>query len=870
MAEGGIGASGPDPRRVETLADLVRELDLLRRRGARGTGKAKVSLTMLARQVDVPRSTVHAYLTGLTLAPSEVLDRIVIALGADAAEQARWADSWFRMAAQVDRARRADGAGLTAGATAVPRQLPPRVPVFTGRSEQLAQLDRALAEARSAAGGTAVLVSAIEGTAGVGKTALAVHWAHGAAEAFPDGQLYLNLRGYDLAPPMPAFDALAVLLRALGVGEADLPSTAAERSAGLRTLTAGRRLLFVLDNAISAEQVRDLLPGTPACFAVITSRDALAGLAAHDGVGRIDLDRLPTAEAVALLSALIGTRVDDEPAATGTLVQWCGRLPLALRITAEVARARPTRPLASLLTEFDDESRRLELLDSTGDPRTDVRTVFSWSYRRLPVDAARLFRLLGRLPGADFDAYTAAALAGVRPSDAVALVDVLARAHLVEDRGAGRHGLHDLLRAYAAGLPDDEDGERGPALGRLLDYYRAAADAAVRQAYPAQHVRLPDVPGANAAVPPMPDDAAGRAWLTDELDAMLAAVHTAAVRGFPQHTVDLAMTLWRHLETVGRWDDAVALYETALRASRAAGDRAGEAGALRNLGMLLESFGRHQDALEHFQRALAIRRRLGEPRATAAVLISIGVALDSLGRFAEAIDSYDRAHDLSGAFDDPLGTANALLNLGLVHERRGDYGQARDNHRRALATFRTGGDRLGEAHTLTNLGNVERLLGDPPAAGEHLRAALAIYGDLAHRSGEAWARTGLGEVHHVLGESGAAIEHHEAALVIAREVGDPGLQAEILNNLGEALLGAGRTGDATAAHQLAGAVARDHDDRYEQARAGHGLGRTLRAGGRPGPAAAEWRRALALFDALGVPDAAAVRRDLDALTRRFR
>jgi len=300
----------------------------------------------------------------------------------------------------------------------VPAQLPGDVDVFTGRAAELAELDRLLTtapirtDAADKAGGdsTSVVISAVSGTAGVGKTALALRWAHQVRAEFSDGQLYVNLRGYDPDQPLSAGYALAGFLRALGVPGAEIPPEVDERAAAYRSLLDGRRILIVLDNASSVEQVRPLLPGTPSALVVVTSRDALAGLVARHGARRLDLDLLPPEDAVALLRALIGERAEAEPDVAVTLAGQCVRLPLALRVAAELAAARPSTSLAQLVGELADEQRRLELLDAGGDPRTAVRAVFSWSYRHLPAEAARAFRLIGLHPGPDLDPYATAAL----------------------------------------------------------------------------------------------------------------------------------------------------------------------------------------------------------------------------------------------------------------------------------------------------------------------------------------------------------------------------------------------------------------------------------------------------------------------------
>jgi tetratricopeptide (TPR) repeat protein/transcriptional regulator with XRE-family HTH domain len=836
---------GPDPRQINGLAELAAQLDLLRARAARGSRRARVSLAELAGKVGVPRSTVHAYVSGLTLPPADVLDRIVIELGATAAEQAEWAEAWFRAAASSRKA--AETAEETTVETPAdphaPHQLPPDVVAFTGRGGALAELD-ALLDRTDRPG--AVVVTAIAGMAGVGKTALAVHWGHRVVGRFPDGQLYLNLRGHDTRPPVPTADALAWMLRDLGVDGAAVPASLDERIGRYRTLLASRRVLVILDNAASAEQVRDLLPGTPSCLVVVTSRDALAGLVARDGASRIDLDLLPVADAVSLLRELIGPRVDEEPSAVGALVQRCGRLPLALRIAAETARSRPGQPLADLVDELSGE-HRLDALDAGGDAQTAVRTVFSWSYRQLPPTAAGMFRWLGVHPGRQFDVRAAAALACVDVAEAGRTLDRLLRAHLVERVSEDRFRMHDLLRAYAAELAGDL-----PVHG-LVAYYRRTASAALGLAYPAYRHRLPPVPS-HPAAPALADGAQARAWLAAELENLVAVVGLATERGHAEDAVRLATILHLYLDETSRWTEALAVHGHALTAARSIGDRAGEASALRNLGIAAGALGRQDEAIDRFEQSLAIREELGDRDGMAATLTSIGVAHDALGRFPEAIRYQRRCLALRLDIGDRLGAAGALLNLGVTLEQCGDHRNARDNYLQALAVFREFGDRLGESHALNNLGNVSRQLGHHDTALAYHQSALATYRQLGSRSGEAFAIAGLGMALDRLGHHHDAQSRHEQALRIAQEIGEHGLEAEILNNLGDNLLAQDRLPDAAATYRHALTIAQAHRDQFEHARSLHQLGQVLHAAGDPG-ARSYWQRARELYEQLGLPQA---------------
>jgi hypothetical protein len=414
----------------------------------------------------------------------------------------------------------------------VPAQLPADVHGFVGRTEQLARLDRLLVGSAAKAP-TAVVISAVSGTAGVGKTALAIHSAHRVRDRFPDGQLYVNLRGYDPDRPMHAADALAGFLTALGVPGPDIPLEVNERAARYRTETTGRRMLVVLDNAASVDQLRPLLPGTGSCAVVVTSRDSLAGLVAVHGAYRLDLDLLPETDARTLLRRLIGPRVDAEPAAVATLADQCARLPLALRVAAELASSRPTTPIADLVGELADQQRRLDLLDAGGDPHAAVTTVFSWSLQHLNAAAERGFRLLGLHPGPDLDSYATAALLDADLDQARRVLGHLARAHLIFATGPGRYGMHDLLRAYAVQLASAQDTgtESWDASTRLLTYYVATAAAAMDLLHPAEPPKRPTVPQASTPTPDLPDPDRARAWLDTHRPCLTAIAGYAAARG---------------------------------------------------------------------------------------------------------------------------------------------------------------------------------------------------------------------------------------------------------------------------------------------------------------------------------------------------
>jgi tetratricopeptide (TPR) repeat protein/transcriptional regulator with XRE-family HTH domain len=742
-----------------------------------------------------------------------------------------------------------------AASALVPRELPADVGAFTGRAGELAELDALLPAATGQDGAPGpVVISAVSGTAGAGKTALAVHWAHQAAEHFPDGQLYVNLRGYDPDQPVPAAEALAGFLGALGAAGPDIPLGEAARAARYRSLLTGRRLLVVLDNAATEEQVRPLLPGSPSVMVVVTSRDMLPGLVARDGARRLDLDLLPVADAVALLRTLIGDRVDADPTAAQALASLCARLPLALRVAAELAGIRPDRPLAELAAELADEADRLELLDAGGDPRGAVASVLSWSYRHLAPDAARMFRLLGLHPGQDWDRYAAAALGGTTLGQAGQLLGLLARAHLIQPASAGRYGMHDLLRAYAAGqaVARDQDETRRAALTRLFDYYLAACAAAMDCLAPAERHHRPDPPPAATPVPELDDPATARAWLDAELATLEAvAAHTAS-HGWPAHTIRLAQTLHRYFD--GVHDTAgLTICRHALAAARDCDDRAAQARTLTTLGVIYGRQGRYPQATDCHQQAFALARDAGDRLTQGWALGNLGLIHDQQGRYQQAARCHRQTLALWRELGDVNGEAIALSNLGLVYLRQGHYQQAASHMQQAISLYRKVGHRFGEAIALTNFGEVCYRLGDYQQAASHQEQALALSREIGGRRVEAWALTRLGEVRHRQGLHEQAIGGHQQALDLFREIGDRDGEAEALNGVGETLLATGQLDQARACHNTALILTRQTGDKHEQAHALSQLSEICHRQGQHDKAASYHQQALDLYREIGDP-----------------
>jgi tetratricopeptide (TPR) repeat protein/DNA-binding SARP family transcriptional activator len=744
---------------------------------------------------------------------------------------------------------------------AVPRELPPDVSAFTGRSADLAELDRLLVPlANRAKAGTAV-ISAIAGTPGVGKTALAVHWAHQAARHFPDGQLYVNLHGYDTGQPMPAADALAGFLRSLGVPGQDIPPEADQRAARYRSLLAGKRMLVIVDNAVSPDQVRPLLPGVPACAVVVTSRDALAGLVARDGAARREIDVLPPQEAVALLRALIGTRADAEPQAVTELAAQCCRLPLALRVAAELAASRPAMPLAGLVGELVDLGTRLDLLDAGGDPGTQVRTVFSWSCRHLGTEAASAFRLAGLHPGPDLEPYAIAALTGTTVPQTRRALDMLVRAYLIQSAGPGRYGMHDLLRAYAreCAVTEDDEDERRAALTRLFDHYLYTAAAAMDALLASERRRHPRIPRPASPVPPLPGPAAAREWLDSELPVLVAVTWHTAAHGWPSHATRLAAILSSYLHNGGHFSQALSVFSHALSAARLTCDRAAEATGLNDIGDVDREQGRYREAADRYRQALTLFRAAGDQTGEARTLGSTGLVETGLGHYKQAARHQQDAAAIFRDIGDRFGEARALGNLGWVRQRQGRYQEAAGYYAQSLDLSREIGDRQGEAYTLARLGVVELRLGRYQDAAGYLKQALDLFRKLRHAVGEAEILLLLGEAYVGLGGYERAAVNFEQALTMSREIGARVTEADALNGVADVLLHTGEAGKARAHYATALRLASDADAPREQARAHNGLARAYQAVGDSVQARHHWQEALTRYTVIDAPEADEIR-----------
>jgi DNA-binding SARP family transcriptional activator/tetratricopeptide (TPR) repeat protein len=656
---------------------------------------------------------------------------------------------------------------------AVPAQLPPEIGVFAGRAAELRELDESLRRARQAA---TMAILSVSGTAGVGKTTLAVRWARRVADQFPDGLLYLNLRGFGAADrPTSPVEALRDFLDAYGVPPARIPAGAEARTALYRTLLAGRRVLVLLDNARDAEQVRPLLPASPGCLVLVTSRRQLTGLVVAEGAHPVTLDLMSVQDAHELLARRLGpARVAAEPAATEQIIAGCGRLPLALSIVAARAAGRPRFPLRALAGELGAAGG---LDPFTGDdPATDVRSVFSWSYRQLSSGAAQLFRLLGLHPGPHVVTPAAASLAGV-PVDRVArpLAELVA-AHLVTEPEPGRYAFHDLLRAYAAELAGeyDSDGERRSAIHRLLDFTVHSAAGADQALDPHRDpvVLGPLGPG-TAAPAEVGDEQAALAWFAAEHSVLASTVDVAASAGFHTHACQLADAVADFLDRGGHWHDWVRTQSVALDAAGALDDRSRQARAHRQLGLAWARLGRYDDARVHLRSALDLDGALGARTSQASTHRALGWMFAVQGRYREALGHAEQALALHQAVGDRARQGRALNAIGWYSAQLGDYPRALRYCQDALDLHRQLGNRYGEAEAWDSLGFINHHLGHHRQSVTCYRRSLGRYEQLGARYYQADTLTHLGDAYHAAGNLSAARGAWQHAVARLDEIGHP-------------------------------------------------------------------------------------------------
>ncbi len=664
----------------------------------------------------------------------------------------------------------APGRSTTHQVEVTPAELPAATPFLTGRSAALRSLDRLLTGTAGAQ--PAAAIAAISGGPGTGKTALAVHWAHSVREHFPDGQLFVNLRGFHpTGPVVSAHEAIRTFLESLGVAPRRIPQSQDGRVNLYRSLLADRRVLVVLDNARDAEHVRPLLPGSARSAAVVTSRNRLTGLVAVEGVTSVGLEVLSPADARELVSRRLGTaRLAAEPDAADEIGRLCGHLPLALAILAARAAVQADLPLVSFVEHLRAERDRLDAL--RGDETTiDIRAVFSWSYGVLSPAAARLFRLLGAHTGPDIGGAAAASLAGCSVDEVRAPLAELVRGSLIEQQPHDRYTMHDLLRVYAVEMADAADtaADRRAATGRMLDHYLSGALGAghvIDPVRPAVILQRPPVEPAHFDSP-----AAATAWFTMERQNLLAVQAAAADAGLDEQTWWIAWALAAYLQRSGHWPDWASTQLIAREAARRLGDSQREAYADRNIGLSYAHVGDFAEATPYYRRALDLYERTGDLAGAASAHLNLGWVADRRQDFAEALHHAEQALTLYRSARDPAGEADALNTIGWYQIQLGDHGSALAPCRQALAVQQAIGDRPGQADTWDSLGYAYHHLGDHEQALAAYREALALYGEAADRYHVSLVLHHMGDTHRAAGDVTAAGKSWREALRILDDLG---------------------------------------------------------------------------------------------------
>lgn len=644
---------------------------------------------------------------------------------------------------------------------ATPRQLPTAPRLFAGRADELAELD-ALVD-----GPAAVVLS---GAPGIGKTALAVHWGHRVRDRFPDGQLYSNLRGFDPAgPPSDPATAIRGFLEALGIPAARIPADADAQAALYRGLLADKQVLIILDNVRDAQQVRPLLPAAPGCVTVVTSRNRLTGLVAMEGAHPLALDLLSDEDARQLVTSRIGAdRVIAEPDALEEIISLTTRLPLALVIAAAWAATHPGFPLTCLTSELRDSGRRLDALD-TGDPATNIRTVFAASYLAQPPATRRLFRLLGLHPGPDLSVAAAASLGGQRPGQVRSLLDELAQAHLVEEQLPGRYTQHNLLRTYATelGHATDSDDLRRAAAHRLVEHYLQTAREADRLLCPSRGSPASSCPIAGVTSEPLGHYPQAIAWFTAEFRVLLSVIQAA---GVPACTWQLAWSLRTFLDLRGYWRDWVTVARSAVAAADQLDDPHAHALSRHLLGNGYRKVGRLQEARTYLRQALEHYRRVRDLTGQAHAHHDLAMACEREDGIGLALGHARRALALHRIGNHRPGQAAALNSIGWYHALLGDHGEAITMCLRALSMFQDLGDRDGQAATWDSLGYAQGCLGRHDEAVGSYRLSIDLNRELGHLHCEAETLSHLGDTYRAIGDLDAARDTWDQALTILEDL----------------------------------------------------------------------------------------------------
>ncbi|MER5427082.1 AfsR/SARP family transcriptional regulator [Streptosporangium roseum] len=733
----------------------------------------------------------------------------------------------------------------------IPRQLPVDIIRFTGREHVLKELDVLLTE--EGADIAAMVISAIAGTAGVGKTALATRWGHRVSHLFPDGQLYVNLHGYSQSAPIAAPQALHLLLRGLGVATESIPQDMEEKTSLYRSIISEKRLLLILDNAKDPEQVRSLLPGSSSCKVLITSRDSLRGLAATHDVHTIRLDILADEEAQTLMIALLGEeRVANDVYAVAEITRLCGRLPLAIRIASAQLVSQP-----SLTTrEFADRLRngnRLIDLEFAEDPQTGVRAAFELSYQNLIPAVRRIFRLMGLHPGPDISIDAIAALAGLSEEKTSRLVDALINAHLAYREDGHRISMHDLISAYAHDRSESEDSDEDQceALSRLFDWYLRSADTAIKVIFPG-YMELDLVTNSSQeSFLSFDDYDRAFSWVESEHRSMVSVITYAGSHGWLSHSWQLSLRLARFYFLKGYTDDWLTTHRVALSSVRQLKDKINEAKVLSILGFAFLASDT-EGFLAHQKQAATLYRDAGDVKGEADALGKIGIGLLRKGELSQAAEAAERALFMHQSLDNSSGEAFMLSSLAVPYLRMGRLSEALECLHKSIEVRARENIRFDESIILSRLGEVYSKMGSYSTAMDYQGQAIRIARETKNFRYEAEIINNIGVALRGQGNYVKAIEYHQKALGKISEFRDWILEVEVLNSLGETFFAAREFRESLGAYRSGLDIAIKFVDRYQEGVALRGIGDAMNALGEVEEAAYYRDRAAVIFSSIGV------------------
>ncbi|ONI84071.1 hypothetical protein ALI144C_15290 [Actinosynnema sp. ALI-1.44] len=744
-------------------------------------------------------------------------------------------------------------AGPQPDSTAVPFQLPADTAHFTGRDDLVSQLLRLWPVHRDGRARGTVVISAVEGMAGVGKTTLAVHAAHRLADRFSDGVLFIDLHGFTPGvDPVAPEHALEYLLRGLGLSGNQIPSDRDARSALYRSVLARRRVLIVLDNAADEAQLRPLLPAARGCGVLVTSRRHLVGL---DDTVHLNLPVLPAGEAAALFRALVADRATPADARTiAGIVALCGHLPLAIRIVAARLRANQAGTPARLLAELTDVLTTEQGLDWLSDGHRAVSAALGVSYRHLAPDQQHAFRLLGLHPGVDIEPYALAALADTTINEARRLLEHLHTASLVIQTDYHRYTLHDLVASYATRLArGSPEAEQRAALDRVFAFYAYTTSAALAVAYPWDAAypweidERPPIPAPGTPTPPLEDEAQALLWLDTELGNILATAHHAPGHGRPDHTSHQATILHRYLRIRSLYTDALAINDLALHHARAGGDHVAIHNALACLSAVHLWYGRYDLSADQARQALVLARAAGNRAGEQDALHGIAEVHMQRNQFTSATDYLERALDIAVETGNRVAELGTTLSLGGAHQSLRDYDKAAAWYQRALTVSRGIGHYRAVQHAMRCIANLQWLQGEPGSVVDTYHEILAMARASGSPISEQLTLRALGNVHRQLAQYRKAVDYYQEALTIAMKTGDPMFQAEAHQGIGRVHQADGRHCDALSHHRTALELADELGQPSVQARAHNGIAHALSSLGDTDRSREHWNAALAIL-----------------------